>query len=332
MAYQYAHAEAYGREAGKGKVGGNTIASVAAEAERLPGNCPHIAEPQPPTILHGVSPTEAAAAATRWAEQAKDARGHAYRKDGLCMLGGVITLPAAMADRWPAFRADAVKWLKKEYGDRLQSVVQHLDEAHPHVHFYVVPRVGERFTAIHDGLKAAEAADPNRGNRKRGAADKTLGRKSARLAYVEAMRKWQDRVYSFTKRYGLARIGPGRRRLSRGEYRAENRERERLAAREAALETGTADLSRAVKQERAFLDQQQAEARELQAVAEATRQWIEKNQTKVTVALTEILKGVPQEGVNRAWAAMKAIADAERSITPTPSKELHSRKDSDLER
>ena len=48
--------------------------------------------------------------------------------------------------------------LKTKYGDNLKSVVEHTDEAYPHLHFYVVPKLGDRFDSVHDGYRAANEA------------------------------------------------------------------------------------------------------------------------------------------------------------------------------
>ena len=34
----------------------------------------------------------------------------------------------------------SMKFIASEYGDQLHTAVLHLDESHPHVHFYVIPR------------------------------------------------------------------------------------------------------------------------------------------------------------------------------------------------
>ena len=225
MAYQFGHIEGYAREAGKGKTGNHSMASIVAEAERTDGACPHVATPVPPTLLYGVSPSEALTLAESWASQAKDARGHKLRKDGLCLLGGVVSLPADVPEKtWDKYKAQTLKWLKAEYGDCLKSVIEHTDEPHPHLHFYVVPRVGERFDSIHDGLRAAALANPARGNRKLSKEAKTAGKKKAGLAFAEAMRLWQDRFFkAVSAKFGFTRLGPRRRRLTRAEWKAEQR-------------------------------------------------------------------------------------------------------------
>jgi predicted nucleic acid-binding Zn-ribbon protein len=126
-----------------------------------------------------------------------------------------------MIDVWPAYRDEVVEALKERYGDRLRSVVEHLDEAHPHVHFYLVPKPGESFGAVHEGYQARNA------ERKKGPGAKV------RTAYQDAMKGWQDWLHErVSSRFGLLRLGPKRERLSRQEYKRQ----QDLAKAQAELE------------------------------------------------------------------------------------------------
>jgi hypothetical protein len=136
MGYQFLHIECYGRAAGAGKAGGRTLRDVVAEAEREVAACPHIGAPRPPIILHGTSPAEAAAWAESQASEAKDAKGRKFRKDALCLLGGVVSYP----DTWEAigvgtdahahlqaWEQATMAWLREEYGATLMTVLRHED-------------------------------------------------------------------------------------------------------------------------------------------------------------------------------------------------------------
>jgi hypothetical protein len=231
MGYQFIHLDAYGRDGAKQrkkdpKTGRVTetrkwsARDIAAEAEREPDACSHVADPQLPRLLHGVMPSVAVAHAEDWASTARDAQGRALRRDGLCLAAGVISLPNEMSDQWPAFRAASVEWLRRQYGPRLRSVVEHTDEAHPHLHFYAVPLEGERFEVLHPGRLAAAA---------KALAGAKKGAQNA--AYKSAMVNWQDSFASVVAAdYGLARIGPGRRRLTRVAWQAEQAQARALAA------------------------------------------------------------------------------------------------------
>lgn len=216
--YQFFHIEGYARVAGKGKAGGHSVASIMAEARRDPGACPHVPFPQQPRVIFGdllsVEPL-----AHAWADQAVDQRGHKMRKDGLCLLAGVISAPRTILD-WKSFRDDSRAFLEREYGDRLKCVVEHRDEKERHIHFYAVPRPGEGFSALHRGRAAAEQA-------------KAQGRLKGEQnrEYKSAMRLWQDQFFlEVASLHGLTRIGPGRRRLTRDEWKAEQ-EKAKLTAR-----------------------------------------------------------------------------------------------------
>ncbi|MDQ7775383.1 hypothetical protein [Paracoccus aminovorans] len=54
----FAHKQIYSR---KGNSKSRPVRDVADEAERLEGACPHVANPQPPTILEGMRPSEVVA-------------------------------------------------------------------------------------------------------------------------------------------------------------------------------------------------------------------------------------------------------------------------------
>jgi hypothetical protein len=79
---------------------------------------------------------------------------------------------------------------------------------------------GERFEVLHRGRSAA--AKKALEGAKKGAQN---------AAYREAMRKWQDEFSNAVALdFGLARLGPGRRRLTRGEWKAEKVQAKALAA------------------------------------------------------------------------------------------------------
>lgn len=223
--YQFIHVETYAREASKQKAGSLSVRDVIAEAGREPGNCPHVEEPQAPEILHG-SLEDAERSANEWAEQATDDKGRKLRKDGHCLLAGVISLPKEMESEWPEFSKLSLKYLKQKYGDRLKAVVGHHDESHPHMHFYCVARPGESFSSIHEGQKAAKKV-------------KKEGKKKGEqnTAYIQAMRGFQDDFYlKVGVRAGLVRFGPKRTRKTRAQWQADKKQAEADAMRLNLLE------------------------------------------------------------------------------------------------
>lgn len=227
MSYQFLHVECYARQGSqqRGQPRKWSAREIAEEAERHPDACPHVEQPQPPKVLYGCTPAEAADLAEEWANAATDAKGRKLRRDGLALLGGVVSLPSEQAEDWPSFREATVAWLREQYGERLRSVVEHTDEAHPHLHFYCVPLPGERFEVLHPGRHAA--AEKARQGAKKGAQN---------AAYKSAMVRWQDDFAAgVAAHFGLARLGPGRRRLTRKAWQAEQAQARALAVAKKAL-------------------------------------------------------------------------------------------------
>lgn len=215
----------HGTERGRGW----SNAEILAEATRKHGHCAHVEAPQPPTFIHG-SIEDIEEAIDLWtASQAikvtkKDGTiaTRKMRSDAPSMAAGVISLPRDRLEDWPAFRDQALSALQDKYGDRLRCVLTHEDERHPHLHFYVVARPGEDFGAVHEGYKASREARDLPGNK-------------IRTAYNDAMSKWQDWVQeAIAKPFALARLGPGRQRLSRKAWKAD--EVHRLELRERTVD------------------------------------------------------------------------------------------------
>ena len=221
MGFQFLHIEAYARHGSKqhGQPRKWSAREIAAEAMREPDACPHVEQPKPPKVLHGCTPAEAAKLAHDWADGSKDARGRKLRADGLALAAGVVSLPSEQRQDWPRFREATVEWLREQYGERLRSVVEHTDEKHPHLHFYAVPLPGERFEVLHPGRQAA--AEKARQGAKKGAQN---------AAYKAAMVGWQDDFQrAVAAHFALTRRGPGKRRLTRGAWKAEQEQARSLA-------------------------------------------------------------------------------------------------------
>ncbi|WP_235720766.1 plasmid recombination protein, partial [Magnetospirillum molischianum] len=236
MSYQFAHISTFSR---KGNSVGRSVADVTAEAARLDGHAPHVEQPQPPTVLHGIDPAEVPAEIERRVREAKAAmrgqgRGNSVRADTHVMEGVVLSHPSRCADlaadpdqrrAYEAWRDEAARWLIEDgrrRGVEVVSIVEHRDEKHPHIHALAIP-LNARLDAkqAHPGY-AALAASKEAG----------LGAKQCNLAYRDAMRVWQDRYHNdIGMRHGQTRIGPGRRRLTRAEWKAEAAEAQRTAQR-----------------------------------------------------------------------------------------------------
>jgi hypothetical protein len=207
-----------------------SAADILAEAERKKGHCSHVANPQPANLIYGYPLSKLEEIADNWAKhlvvEVKSKNGRIetrkMRSDAPILASGVISLPQDRMAEWPAFRDHAIQQLKNKYGERLVSAVEHLDESHPHLHFYLVPNNDENFGAVHAGYAASRAARKLEGN-------------LICSSYKAAMREWQDWVQeTIGAPFGLARIGPRRARQSNEEWKAE-KAKQLLASREAAV-------------------------------------------------------------------------------------------------
>lgn len=223
--YQFIHIESYSKsppksaqhknkKSGKssGKKAGHCVNYVVKEAIRDPDSIPHIKDPKPPIYHHGKPLEQLEDTCTAWLSSMKDAKGRAMRKDALCLVAGVASAPDDLDDSaWGAFRDDVIGWLKNKYGERLETIIEHIDESHKHLHFYVVPLPGEKFEVIHQGKTAAARSKE---------AGEVKGQQND--AYKAAMRELQDEFYSDVGIiHGFTRIGPARRRLTREEWKLE---------------------------------------------------------------------------------------------------------------
>jgi hypothetical protein len=219
----FARIEGYGRQSSRRKREGRSMQGVAYEAERRPGYCPHVTNPQPPTMLFGCKPSEAVAVAAERAEQAVDSRGHELRIDGLIFLGGVASFPVPWTkikkskfeqERLRAWQAYLLAFLKQQCGVLLHYVLLHVDEPYPHVHWGAVPKLEVdrqmRISMLHPGHAAYDRVRAEGGNNSMG-----------RAAYQRAMREWLDAIHTAVYApVGIARVGPRRQRLSRSERNA----------------------------------------------------------------------------------------------------------------
>mgnify|MGYP003600759005 CR=1 FL=1 len=231
--HQFIHINSYSLTTPKkAKEGGHSVRSIVGEANREPGNHPHVKEPQPPVLLHGKPLELLESTCETWASSMTDAKGRKLRKDALCLVAGVVSAPAEIGEGWHAFRDDSVAWLRKKYGDQLQTVIEHTDEDQPHLHFYVTPAPGQRFDTIHEGRAASDAI-------------KGTGVKATKeIAYNAAMTRFQDDFgAAVAQRHGMDRLGPGAPRVTRAEAVKRKETRRALGAQlvrevKAAVATG----------------------------------------------------------------------------------------------
>ncbi|ARQ11018.1 hypothetical protein NXC12_CH03025 [Rhizobium etli] len=304
MGYQFIHLESYSRKA---DAKGRSTDFIFSEASRKPEASVHVANPLPPVVVFGVGVEavqemhdDAAAAAT-----IKVKGGHVRKvaKDKKTLHTVVASHPFTMDEirTDPAKQKEAeewekrtIAWLHSQYGDDLKSVIRHEDEAHFHLHAYVVPIDEPGMSALkyHPGTMAKReimSADPAEGEEA-----KSLS-KRADAAYKQAMRQWQDSYHeAVAVPCGLTRLGPQRRRLSRDEW-----QREQVQAK--ALKK-TVERARQVKASGDdFVTRTKTEAEAIRAAAAREKEIADEAKAAATAALEKAKKAQEEakEAVSR---------------------------------
>lgn len=228
MPSQFVHIECYSltppKKTRKNAAPKWSAGDILAEAARRPGAYDHVTEPLPPTLIHGVTLKQIEAELTDIQSNARDAVGRRLRKDATVLLAGVASYPSDGSD-YEVWKQLTIEWLRYRFGDNLRAVVEHLDESHPHLHFFIVDPIAGNVKGLHPGFAAAK-----------GMVNPVLQRK----AYTEAMRTFQDEYWGHVGGpTALARIGPRRRRLTRDEWAQEQAD---LRAQAATLQSVRAKL------------------------------------------------------------------------------------------
>ena len=187
-----------------------SVTEVLDEACRVVGASTHVKSPLPPKWLLG-SRKIVEEAGRVWMSSTRYGK-RKIRSDSPWLGGGVSSLPNEMFDMWPDFRDTCIDFLKAKHGERLLAVVEHLDEEHPHIHYYVVPKPGEHFGMVHPGFAAQDA------ERRRKVGPGEIRKPVS--AYKGAMRKLQDEFFEkVAGLFGLARVGANTGRKSRAEWK-----------------------------------------------------------------------------------------------------------------
>lgn len=230
--YQFIHIETYALKAsskvkptskkqGSGKIK-YSASHIIDEALREVKACPHVDNPMPPKFVLG-SEDDMRNLIPRINDAVskfKNPDGRKLRSDAHVLLAGVASYPREAEqdnpEAYQKWKSSTVDFLKSKYGDKLSVVLEHQDEAHPHLHFYCIDEQSPNVKMLHDGYAAA-SKHPQ------------LSKESG-LAYKAAMREFQNAYYQDVGvSTGLTRMGPGRKRLSRVEWNSQKAEAQQIA-------------------------------------------------------------------------------------------------------
>jgi hypothetical protein len=152
------------------------VGNVRDEAERRPDAIPHLESPKPARVLFGTTPSKAVDRAKTEIAKRKTALRKIARKGGKVrriredqhvMICGVASFPTdwstlrqdlGEATNYEHWKKDTIEFLAEHYakaGGELVSIIEHIDETYPHLHFYVLPIASPTFSAreVHDGWR-----------------------------------------------------------------------------------------------------------------------------------------------------------------------------------
>lgn len=294
----FAHKQTYSQ---KGNSKSRSVRSIIEELERLKGACPHVSSPQPPCILEGMQPRDLIGVIeARVAEQNRVLRKkrkespdqkaelRGIRVDTHVLVASVFSYPDAVEDadeeEYQAWREAVIAFAKSDAeanGLEVMTIVEHLDESHPHLHVLAVPVISDANPRMNAKLchEGHVAQDEHVRNSWSG---------SPSRSYRKAMSAWQDRYHSEVgSKHGQARTGPKRRRLDRATWKAEQNRIALLKDAEKAERRATSANDRA----------EQAEARELAAAKRSAAQRLQE---------AELGQRLAAEGLTSALAAAEA--------------------------
>ncbi|MBF0270116.1 MAG: hypothetical protein HQL44_16145 [Alphaproteobacteria bacterium] len=314
--------------------GARSARDIILESIRAPGNAPHVLNPQPPNCLFIGADTSTGNLLNVFENIVEEANARLklkgmpkIRKDTHVLESMVFSHPAYTqaaplghigeerpclknpddVKSYSSWRDDTVEWAQKNArlrGLEVLMILEHTDEAHPHVHVLSVPMADPRLNAknTHPGFSAKQEAIQN-----------NEPGKIPNQKYREAMLGWQKDYYeNVSIKHGLTRFGPRRRRLTRQEWRMEKAAAERTArtlklARETERKANEI-LTKAKDEEEFVAEYSRNERLNLDSVA-TTTEWLNKqaskakseaeNYEKQAQALLETQKG--KELAMNAW-------------------------------
>lgn len=254
---QFFHIQSFARSPNKG---GQSVEQVLAEAAREPRYSQHVDDPKEHRVIFGLSPDGvrqrhdemvAAGGVTVSLKGGKTAR-RGIRKDRHTLMTCVASHPNLTSQIMndPAAKADYDAWVDRNlrflrglFGDQLVSMIEHVDEEHPHLHAYILPLNDTGCSARELNPCWVIKMEAETTAREAGHDDKTAV-KFGNLAYRAKARELQDQYYDEVGlASGLTRTGPKRERLSRQQWRARKGDAMRTALTMRQIEEMTGELA-----------------------------------------------------------------------------------------
>jgi len=307
MSYQFVHSETYSRKKTDKKF---SVKEILDEAKRTEGACPHVPEPEPPNLVYGISLDELESLHDSMCDNAKmtNSKGQtrSIRKDQQTLGTVVLSYPSPKEGQdeqqyskdYENWKKLSVDWLKEKYGSELKTIIEHTDESHPHLHAYLIPddlkadkyNIGRRAKTEYLKSDESKKLEPKEAN------------KVGDRVYKQAWREWQDSYYEKVGiPCGLARIGPGKRRLSRDQWQKENQQAQAL--------------KKAISQKNGFVSRTKEQANsEAQKLIQEAKKQADKILQDADKKLSEIKNQISQEeekltSIKNTWFVKRLLSN-----------------------
>lgn len=218
MASQFLHISLYGRKRRPGAARHETAIGMLNEAARVISATGHLSAPMPPRHLFGEPPLAIARDVRQLVKIAKDRGGRRLRSDAHLLMCAVASFPVPRHEVMRAGQEYALwlelvmAWLKTQFGSHLAGVVEHEDEAHLHIHAFILPPVAS------DGQIQWNSVHPGRQSKKI-AAEAGASARGQDEAYIAAMEVFQDGFHqAVSSRFDHARFATRRERRPRAQH------------------------------------------------------------------------------------------------------------------
>jgi len=225
-------------------------------------------------------------------------------------------LPTSQIGNDPAAKADYDAWVERNqrflrnlFQEEFVSLVEHLDEAHPHLHAYMLPYHASGFSARELNPAWLAKLEREEAARTAGEDDRTAV-KLGNVAYRERARELQDQYHrEVGLASGLTRTGPKRERLSRAQWRARKDEAVRADQTLRQMEETAGDLT---DREEALTRSAEEMARDLAAKLDQAEALFAEAETEKALAVHERARvAALADAQEREAAARRAAAEEE---------------------
>ena len=291
----FVHCQSFSRKPNRA---GQCVGQVVGEGLRTGQYHPHVESPRPPISVFGDPTTfklmHDAHVAERKTYAVKNGQisERVIRQDRHTLFTIVASYPSPIAAveaspeelaRFKTWVDLNLAWVRDRYGNQLKVAFAHVDEQHPHLHFWLLPDdPSADATLLHPGKVAKREVEAHLKSERVPPREAV---KAGNRALKSAMRAWQDSYHrAVGATLGMHRDGPKRRRLSRAQWAAE----QAMLAHHRALEEDRVRLEAQVAVLEDAITKMVARQRELETKAAAFVDRAERHHNRMQIEVHQV--------------------------------------------